>query len=97
MWLVAFLAGFSDRFSDGLLKSLVGRFGGDKTADLVAIQMSSRQASTGILDHLTAFVKLRKRPPTPSVAQDDSLGAHQGHALVIVENSRDPVTPMAKN
>jgi hypothetical protein len=97
MWLVAFLAGFSDRFSDGLLKSLVGRFGGDKTADLVAIQMSSRQASTGILDHLTAFVKLRKRPPAPSVAQDDSLDAHQGQALVIVENSRDPVTHIAKN
>lgn len=34
MWLIAFLAGFSDRFSEGILRNTVGRLGGDKSADL---------------------------------------------------------------
>ena len=33
MWLVAFLAGFSDQFSDRILKSLVGQLGGDQNQD----------------------------------------------------------------
>ncbi len=52
MWLVAFLAGFSDRFADSLLQSLVGRFGGDKSGELVAMRMGARQPSGTILDHL---------------------------------------------
>jgi hypothetical protein len=37
-WLIAFLAGFSDRFADSLLRSLVGRFGGDEKAELVNLE-----------------------------------------------------------
>ncbi len=47
MWLVAFLAGFSDRFSDGLLKSLIGRFGGDSSGELVTVGMTAMQQRTG--------------------------------------------------
>jgi hypothetical protein len=35
LWLVAFISGFSDRFADGLLKLLVGRFGGNSDSQLI--------------------------------------------------------------
>jgi hypothetical protein len=36
MIVVAFVVGFSDRLSETILKSLVGRFGGDRTGELVS-------------------------------------------------------------
>jgi hypothetical protein len=36
MIVVAFIVGFSDRLSETILKSLVGRFGGDRTGELVS-------------------------------------------------------------
>jgi hypothetical protein len=42
MWLIAFLAGFSDRFSDYLLKNIVGRFGGSTDGDLLTLEMSKK-------------------------------------------------------
>ncbi len=36
-WLVAFIGGFSDRFADGFLKVLIGRFGGDINANMVSL------------------------------------------------------------
>jgi hypothetical protein len=50
-WLVAFLAGFSDRFADGLLHSLVGRFGGDGKSDLVSLE--SPEVSSPLTSLLT--------------------------------------------
>src|SRR5258708_15748280 len=44
-WLVAFISGFSDRFADGLLKSLVCRFGVDDRADLVSLESISSSDS----------------------------------------------------
>jgi hypothetical protein len=38
MIVVAFIVGFSDRLSEGALKALVGRFGGDPTGDLVSTE-----------------------------------------------------------
>jgi hypothetical protein len=35
MWLIAFLAGFSDTFSEGILKRLMGQLGGDQKEDLI--------------------------------------------------------------
>jgi len=66
MWLVAFLAGFSDRFADSLLQSLVGRFGGEKNGELVAMRMGLRQPSGSILDHLAAVVNRGRTPLTPA-------------------------------
>jgi hypothetical protein len=37
VWLFAFIAGFSDRYSDAILQTLVGRFGGDGKAELVSL------------------------------------------------------------
>lgn len=35
IWLISFLAGFSDTFSDGILKRLMGQLGNDKNEDLI--------------------------------------------------------------
>jgi hypothetical protein len=52
MIVVAFIVGFSDRLSEGILKSLVGRFGGDRNGELVS---SERIASSGSPSALTAI------------------------------------------
>jgi hypothetical protein len=71
MWLAAFLVGFSDRFSDSLLRSLVGRFGGDKTADLISLQNLSSQPAlpyiSDILDRIAGYTKQRPSS-SPTVA-----------------------------
>jgi hypothetical protein len=41
LWLAAFLAGFSDRFADAVLRSLAGRLGGDKHADLITLDRTT--------------------------------------------------------
>jgi hypothetical protein len=41
MIVVAFVVSFSDRLSEAVLKALVGRFGGDKTGDLVDLPTTS--------------------------------------------------------
>lgn len=68
IWLAAFLVGFSDRFSDSLLRSLVGRFGGNKTADLISLQNLSSQPAlpyvSNILDSIAAFRKQRQSSST---------------------------------
>jgi hypothetical protein len=46
VWLIAFLAGFSDRFSDVLLKNVVGRFGGDATGDLITLEVNRQVTQT---------------------------------------------------
>lgn len=38
IWLIAFIAGFSDRFADSILHTLVGRFGGNPDDELVNLQ-----------------------------------------------------------
>ena len=85
MWLVAFLAGFSDRFADGLLKSLVGRFGGEKNSDLIAMQMTSRQTSARILDQLTSLVSRGKNGADAPPAGPESAGKGKSQALALVE------------
>jgi hypothetical protein len=47
--LIAFLVGFSDRFADTLLRSLVGRFGGDKNAELISSQLQVEQPNMLVL------------------------------------------------
>lgn len=73
-WLIAFLAGFSDRFSEGLLTRLAGRFGEEKTGELVSMQMAMAPAGTGMLDGVSEFLKKIKpgsqkpKEPAPAVA-----------------------------
>lgn len=45
-WLIAFLAGFSDRFSDFLLRNVVGKFGGKTDGDLITLEMTNQVTST---------------------------------------------------
>lgn len=58
IWLIAFLAGFSDRFSESILRNIVGKLGGDKTADF----FSPTTSSTG-LDLVTLFQSAIRRKP----------------------------------
>lgn len=65
MWLIAFLAGFSDRFSDYLLRNIVGKFGGNSTGDLLTLEMTSNITSTesnrfSLLDHIMPKRKRNK-------------------------------------
>jgi hypothetical protein len=79
-WLIAFLAGFSDRFSEGLLKTLAGRFGDEKTGDLVSMQLSNAPTSSGVLDGLSEFLKKIKlgsqKPKEPAPAAALSIALH---------------------
>jgi hypothetical protein len=38
MIVIAFIVGFSDRLSERVMKSLVGRFGGDRNGELVSLE-----------------------------------------------------------
>jgi len=68
MWLLAFLAGFSDRFAESLLQTLVGRFGGEKNGELVGMRMGVQQPKGGILDRLSW--KREKRTATTAGGSD---------------------------
>jgi hypothetical protein len=94
MWLVAFLAGFSDRFADGLLKSLVGRFGGEKNSDLIAMQMSSKQTSARILDQLTSLVN-RNNSTDATATGPESAGKGKSQALALVEKPEAALAAVA--
>jgi hypothetical protein len=78
-WLIAFLAGFSDRFADGLLKSLAGRFGGDKTSDLVSMRLQTGPTSSGILDGISEFLsKVKPSAKDPKVETSLQLDQNGG-------------------
>jgi hypothetical protein len=48
LWLAAFLAGFSDRFADSVLRSLTGRLGGDRIAELQSPDQSVATSHTAL-------------------------------------------------
>lgn len=49
VWLISFLVGFSDRFSDEILKSLIGRLGGDEKGELIS-SSTSQDSSFNLFD-----------------------------------------------
>ena len=58
VWLISFLVGFSDRFSDEILKSLIGRLGGDeKNALITTPSNSSPNSGFNLLDTLQGWGK----------------------------------------
>ena len=85
IWLVAFLVGFSDRFSESLLKSLVGRLGGDKdTSLLTPSSMPTRLSVAELLQPLSTIRKKITRgiseidveePPAGSQPEDSNSGS----------------------
>jgi hypothetical protein len=64
MWLVAFLAGFSDRFSEGILRNAVGRLGGDKSADLFA--PTAPASGLDLVELFQSAIKRKKEPAQES-------------------------------
>lgn len=61
LWLVAFIAGFSDRFADGILKTLVGRFGGKENEDLVSLDTISTPFDLPEMTSLVENLPMSKR------------------------------------
>jgi hypothetical protein len=85
LWVAAFLAGFSDRFADSVLRSLTGHFGAEKSADLVSLDRSNGSATVAMLSiadrlgtgsrrsNATSFVdraKIEPRTELDSVSAD---------------------------
>jgi hypothetical protein len=77
VWLIAFLAGFSDRFSDVLLRNVVGRFGGDTTGDLLTLEFNKQTTQTEstrfpALEGLKGLAGLKKQTKNPATPQNDA-------------------------
>ena len=69
LWLASFLAGFSDRFADSVLRALAGRLGGDKQSDLMTTD--SRPATSRLsVGALVDLLRLRRRDPPPAAQAD---------------------------
>ena len=66
-WLIAFLSSFSDKFVDGLLHSLVGKFGGDANDQLISldyIPLENTQPIKSFIDNLP-FIGSPKQDDKP--------------------------------
>lgn len=83
MWLIAFIAGFSDRFSEGTLRSLIGKFGGNRADELVSMEVSpSRNRSLDLLPKLRA--KKEKAAPNGTPGETAVLEEAKGIAASTV-------------
>jgi hypothetical protein len=77
VWLIAFLAGFSDRFSDVLLRNVVGKFGGDTTGDLLTLEVNKQTTQTettrySALDGLKGLVGHKRQTGHPANPQNNA-------------------------
>lgn len=87
---ISFLVGFSDRFGDGLLRSLVGRLGGDKDDELVTVQARSTGAYPVTLMALADAQEVRRqrtsgdagRPDEGTESANGKHGKHGKHGIV---------------
>jgi len=79
LWLAAFLAGFSDRFADSVLRSLAGRLGGDRQGDLV---VTDRPSSTTVtLNSIAERLGIVRTPTQTAVGPalpSHNVAAHHG-------------------
>ncbi len=92
MWLVAFLAGFSDRFSDSLLRSLIGRFGGDKDGDIVSMEITTQNQKAGTFDSLLSSLGKKRREESNGAG----VGGAVGNALAATGNGSKAALPTAE-
>jgi len=60
LWLIAFISGFSDRFADGLLKSLIGHFGGNTEAGLLNFDVPTSSESGSFIGSLQTHLTTSK-------------------------------------
>jgi hypothetical protein len=81
LWLAAFLAGFSDRFADSVLRSLTGRLGGDRQADLVTAERTVQSSTLSAIAERLGLGGRRPPPPGPQApAPAPAAPAHQAPA-----------------
>jgi hypothetical protein len=72
LWLAAFLAGFSDRFADSVLRSLTGRLGGDRQAEFQAVEQIQTPTG-GAIKALAERLGLGKPPSDIAIPQPIAL------------------------
>jgi hypothetical protein len=94
LWLAAFLAGFSDRFADTVLRSLAGRLGGDKQAELHTVEQA--RASTGEVVKALAD-RLGWGKPLPPVEVPQSMVIPSSTAPIPSLALRAPAPPATKS
>jgi hypothetical protein len=85
LWLAAFLAGFSDRFADSVLRSLTGRLGGDRIAELQSLDQSVGTSHT-TLSALADRLGWGRHMP--------SLRGASGHSVSPAEPEHQPVSQL---
>jgi hypothetical protein len=96
VWLTAFIAGFSDKFSEGLLKTLVGRLGGDKDSSLVTATPPTLGINLmELLQASATSVKQRfqgsSTPQHEPIVQSDPSLLKQGENEVTLESNGTPI------
>ena len=95
MWLVAFVAGFSDRFSDNLLRSLIGKFGGDNNGDIVTMEVTAQTQKAISFDAILNLLN-KRRPdqaplPVKSESGSNSVAAENPASTLVQTNTTAPV------
>jgi uncharacterized integral membrane protein len=84
LWVIAFLGGFSDKFADSLLKSLVGKFGGDSKENLVNMEYyegNAKSALSKLLEALPIFNQNRNMSITTNDPSKDSSNVMEAISL----------------
>lgn len=97
MWLVAFIAGFSDRFSDNLLRSLIGKLGGDNNEDIVSMEVTTQTQKASSFAAILNFLN-KGRHEQPDVAVEEkngkkSITAGTPGATLTQANKTSPALP----
>lgn len=97
MWLVAFVAGFSDRFSDNLLRSLIGKMGGDNNGEIVSMEVTTQTQKASSFDAILNFLNKRRLEQPAGPAEENngnkSIAAGNSGAALTQTNTTAPVLP----
>ena len=102
LWLIAFISGFSDRFSDTILKTLIGKFGGDSGAEILSNDSTYIYSSSSSLQSLVDEFLSSNQSSYKSNMEDRGLsdeGKKQENKIntiqedIIVNNNEESGTP----
>ena len=90
IWLLAFLAGFSDRFAASVLKSIVGRFGLDNETDTMAVDYYAKAIDLiNVVDVFRNDTEIKDTNPGQGIGKDQSDSTKQGEATSSSESRKN--------
>ena len=96
LWLAAFIGGFSDRFSDTVLRALIGRFGGDSDGEILSLEnvnssdsslrslISSLSSPGGLIERIKAIQPLQTKDTREEYLAangDSKLNSHENKSI----------------